>query len=102
MRGGVLGKKEIIIPINHQNTHWLCLKASIERKSIELWDSMGRNDSNQSYLNSMKGYLKDKYQETFPAEDADDGYPSGPCRTILTTPPGNTTDTIVASSPLST
>jgi len=72
MRGGVLGKKEIIIPINHQNTHWLCLKASIERKSIELWDSLGRYDSNQLYLNSMKRYLKDKYQETFPAEDADE------------------------------
>ena len=71
LRGNIFGRKELIIPINHCNTHWLCLKASMERKSIGLWDPFGRKESNQLYLNSMKRYLRDKYHDTFPDEDAD-------------------------------
>jgi hypothetical protein len=43
----------------------------MERKSIGLWDPFGRKESSQLYLNSTKRYLRDKYHDTFPDEDAD-------------------------------
>eukprot|EP00984_Skeletonema_dohrnii_P008236 scaffold3021_cov182-Skeletonema_dohrnii-CCMP3373.AAC.5 len=72
LSNGILGVKELIIPINHRNVHWLCLKGSMANKSIMLWDSSGVKESNQLYLNTMLRYLKDKFRATSPQEDADD------------------------------
>jgi sentrin-specific protease 1 len=72
LSNGILGVKELIIPINHRNVHWLCLKVSMANKSIMLWDSSGVKESNQLYLNTMLRYLKDKFGATSPQEDADD------------------------------
>eukprot|EP00985_Skeletonema_marinoi_P026505 scaffold20587_cov66-Skeletonema_marinoi.AAC.1 len=43
LSNGILGVKELIIimPINHRNVHWLCLKVSMANKSAMLWDSSG-------------------------------------------------------------
>eukprot|EP00985_Skeletonema_marinoi_P011181 scaffold5297_cov108-Skeletonema_marinoi.AAC.9 len=41
LSNGILGVKELIMPINHRNVHWLCLKVSMANKSVMLWDSSG-------------------------------------------------------------
>ena len=62
-QNGILGVKEIYVPINKDNAHWLLLRADIELKTITLWDSLGQTEGNQIYLRAMHQYLRDKYQE---------------------------------------
>jgi len=62
-QNGILGVKEIYVPINKDNAHWLLLRADTELKTITLWDSLGQTEGNQIYLRAMHQYLRDKYQE---------------------------------------
>ncbi len=62
-QNGILGVKEIYVPINKGNSHWLLLRADTELKKITLWDSLGQKEGNQIYLRAMHQYLRDKYQE---------------------------------------
>ena len=61
-RLGILGLKELYVPINHQQGHWLFLRAQMDTKVITLWDSQGRKEENQLYLQSMLRYLGDVYR----------------------------------------
>lgn len=61
-RNGILGLKELYVPINHQQGHWLFLRAQMDTKVITLWDSQGRKEENQLYLQSMLRYLGDVYR----------------------------------------
>ena len=60
---GILGVKEIFVPINCRCEHWLFLRANTTDKTVVLWDSQGVKQSNQLYLDTMVQYLKDKYNE---------------------------------------
>ena len=77
----------------NQSQEWLCLKVSMENKSIMLWDSSGVKESNQLYLNTMLRYLKDKFRATSLQEDADDWIAQGQLSTTLPTVHDNTMDT---------
>jgi len=61
-KGGVLGLKELFVPINHQNVHWLFLRVHMAEKTIVLWDPQGRKRCNQLYLQTMLMYLGDVYR----------------------------------------
>lgn len=45
-----------------QQSHWLFLRAQLDSKVITLWDSQGRKDGNQLYLQTMLRYLGDVYK----------------------------------------
>ena len=60
---GILGVKEIFVPINCRCEHWLFLRANTTDKTVVLWDSQGVKQSNQLYLDTMVKYLGDKYNE---------------------------------------
>jgi Ulp1 family protease len=61
-KGGVLGLKELFVPINHQNVNWLFLRVHMAEKTIDLWDPQGRKRCNQLYLQTMLMYLGDVYR----------------------------------------
>ena len=39
--GGLFGQKNLFVPVNISNTHWIFLRADLDSKTIELYDSMG-------------------------------------------------------------
>lgn len=70
-KDGILGVREIYVPINRGMSHWLLLRADTVSREIKLWDPQGRNESNQIYLQSMRRYLLDKYQDIHGELDED-------------------------------
>jgi len=62
--------KELYVPINKDNNHWLHLRVIFESKRIELRDSLGNiRDNNhlnarRKYLADMKRYLFDEYHRS--------------------------------------
>ncbi|KAK1733797.1 C48 family peptidase [Skeletonema marinoi] len=69
-RHGILGLKELYVPINHQQGHWLFLRVQMDTKVITLWDSQGRKEENQLYLQSMLRYLGDVYKSKTGQDEA--------------------------------
>ncbi len=59
----ILGVRDIFVPTSHSRAHWLLLRANTVSKKITLWDSQGREQGNQVYLQAMLRYLGDKYSE---------------------------------------
>merc|ERR1719442_344444 len=39
--GGLFGQKNLFVPVNISNTHWIFLRVDFDSKTIELYDSMG-------------------------------------------------------------
>ena len=62
--------KELYVPINHQQGHWLFLRVQMDTKVITLWDSQGRKEENQLYLQSMLRYLGDVYKSKTGQDEA--------------------------------
>ena len=60
IKGKILGKSLIFVPINHQNVHWLFLWANTDTYTIALVDPQGRKPQNMLYLNAMRDYLDQK------------------------------------------
>ena len=61
--GGLLGMRDLFVPINRQNMHWLFIHVEVNTLNINLWDSMGRHEYNSIYLSSMLRYLGDLFRE---------------------------------------
>ena len=55
----IFGLGELYIPINKDRVHWLLLRVRMEDKSIELWDSLGFDETNQVFLHFGCCYLYD-------------------------------------------
>ena len=54
---GVFDLHELYIPINKYRVHLLLLRVQMAEKPIELWDSLGHNETNQLYLQSAQHHL---------------------------------------------
>ena len=59
---GLFNLRELLVPINKNNAHWLLLRVDLEKFEIRLWDSLGLDQTNQRYLQNMLRYLCDVYQ----------------------------------------
>ena len=57
-----LNVRELLVPINKNNAHWLLLRVDLEKFEIWLWDSVGPDQNNRRYLQNMIRYLYDVYQ----------------------------------------
>ena len=55
----VLNLRELYIPINKGQSHWLLLRVQLEDKTIELWDSCGYDETNEVFMHSVCRYLYD-------------------------------------------
>ena len=58
---GLFNLRELLVPINKNNAHWLLLRVDLEKFEIRLWDSLGLDQTNQRYLQNMLRYLFDVY-----------------------------------------
>lgn len=70
-QGGLLGMRDVFVPINHTNSHWLFIHVEVNEHKITIRDSMGRQDYHDTYMTAMLDYLGDLYQE-FKNEDPTD------------------------------
>ena len=50
IEAGIFNLRELFVPINKDNSHWLLLRVDFEASEITLWDSLGSNSCNQAYL----------------------------------------------------
>ena len=57
--GGMNNVDEIYIPVNFNSNHWNFIRVRIQNKRIELWDYMGLNTSNATYLKAIERLVKD-------------------------------------------
>ena len=57
--------RELYIPINKGQSHWLLLMVQPEDKSIELWDSCGCDKTNEVFLQSACRYLYDVHTHEY-------------------------------------
>ena len=71
--GGLFGQKNLFVPVNISNTHWIFLRVDFDSKTIELYDSMGGpNPSNRKYLLALRYYLYDEECKTVAPERCPD------------------------------
>ena len=69
--GGLFKLRELHVPINKKNLHWLSLRVIFEMNRIELRDSYGFHESNRQYLEDMCRYLfHEKHSPTTVSEDS--------------------------------
>ena len=55
IEGGLFNLKQLFVPINIMNTHWIFIRAHFESKTIEIYDSFGfPNHHYQKYLWAMR------------------------------------------------
>ena len=57
--GGLADLEELYIPINVGNFHWIFIRVHMRSKTIELYDSMGKKESNDHYLEHTRRYIYD-------------------------------------------
>mmetsp|Transcript_24512 Transcript_24512/g.57602 ORF Transcript_24512/g.57602 Transcript_24512/m.57602 type:complete len:599 (+) Transcript_24512:101-1897(+) len=62
---------KILFPINMGNMHWICAAIFMNKKRIEIFDSMGSNGDR--YLNALFNYIQDEHadKKKTPLPDAD-------------------------------
>ena len=53
----VFDLRELYIPINKGGIHWFLLRIRVTEKSVEIWDSLGHNETNQVYLQLVCRYI---------------------------------------------
>ena len=71
--GGLFGLKNLFVPVNISNTHWIFLRVDFDSKMIELYDSMGGpNPRNNKYLLALRQYLYDEECKTVAPERCPD------------------------------
>ena len=63
---GIANIKELYVPINIGNYHWIFLRVSVEDKRIELYDSMGLNPENRQYMEDMRRYMYEELTAGIP------------------------------------
>lgn len=54
---GIFNLDSLLIPINRGNDHWLLLHIQPNEKTIHLYDSLGSNPLNDTYIPTMLRYL---------------------------------------------
>ena len=53
--------KNLFVPVNISNSHWIFLRVEFESKTIELYDSMGGpSPRNRKFLLALRRYLYDE------------------------------------------
>ena len=57
--GGLADLEELYIPINIGNSQWIFIRVDMRSKVIELYDSMGKRQSNDHYLKHTTRYIYD-------------------------------------------
>ena len=60
----IFNLKKLLIPINHDQAHWLLACIDMEEEKIELMDSKRgtiRHDEGERYLHDIRRYLSDEY-----------------------------------------
>ncbi len=67
-QGGLLGMRDVFVPINHTNSHWLSIHVEMNEHKITIRDSMGQQPYHDTYMTAMLDYLGDLYLE-FKNED---------------------------------
>ena len=71
--GGLFKLKNLFVPVNISNTHWIFLRVDFDSKAIELYDSMGGpNPRNKQYLLALRQYLYDEECKTVAPERCPD------------------------------
>ena len=64
----VLDLCKLYNPINKTHNYWLLLRARLEDKTIELWDSCGYSKTNKVYMQFTCRYLYDVHQRENPQD----------------------------------
>ena len=59
IEGGLAGLDELYIPINVNNVHWIFIQVDFKAKTIHLYDSLGKQQSNDHYLEETIRYIYD-------------------------------------------
>ena len=59
IEGGLAGLDELYIPINVNNVHWIFIQVDFKAKTIHLYDSLGKQQSNDHYLEETLRYIYD-------------------------------------------
>ena len=59
IEGGLAGLDELYIPINVNNAHWIFIQVDFKAKTTHLYDSLGKQQSNDHYLEETLRYIYD-------------------------------------------
>ncbi|CAK9783544.1 unnamed protein product [Cutaneotrichosporon oleaginosum] len=54
---------KMLIPINHNNAHWVCAVVDFRRKRIEYYDSMHDSGRRMQVFQNLRDYLKAEHKE---------------------------------------
>lgn len=54
---------KMLVPINHNNAHWVCAVVDFRRKRIEYYDSMQDSGSRIRVFQNLRDYLKAEHKE---------------------------------------
>ena len=57
--GGMSNLGEVFIPVNFNSNHWNFIRVRIQTKMIGLWESMGLQTRNATYLTAAERFVKD-------------------------------------------
>ena len=66
---GIASLKQLFVPINISNTHWIFLRVIFDIKQIELYDSKDKNPFNRRYMETMRQFLYDEFHRDIPQEE---------------------------------
>ena len=57
--------QRLLVPVNHDNTHWFLLKANMSGRVVRVYDSLGAcNMEHGRYTEAMCRFLQEKETET--------------------------------------
>ena len=59
IENGLASLDELYIPINVNNAHWIFTQVNFRRKTVFLFDSMGKQQSNNHYIEETMRYVYD-------------------------------------------
>ena len=59
IENGLASLDELYIPINVNNAHWIFTQINFRRKTVHLFDSLGKQQSNVHYLEETTRYIYD-------------------------------------------
>ncbi|BEJ13213.1 hypothetical protein CspHIS471_0303870 [Cutaneotrichosporon sp. HIS471] len=54
---------KMLVPINHNNAHWVCAVVDFRRQRIEYYDSMHDSGSRMRVFQNLRDYLKAEHKE---------------------------------------
>ncbi|KAL1409674.1 hypothetical protein Q8F55_003670 [Vanrija albida] len=54
---------KLLIPINHDNSHWVCAVINFKQRRIEYYDSLTDPDRRYKVFKTLRGYLESEHKE---------------------------------------